>query len=58
MIEEDHKIAKIRGEATKQRIARRYNKNVLAREFKEEDLVLRKVELQRKSQEEGKLALN
>ena len=39
-------------------MARKYNRKVHLPEFKEENLVLRKVELAQKPQGEGKLALN
>ena len=39
-------------------MARKYHKKVTPQEFEEEDLVLKKVELQRKPQGKGKLAPN
>ena len=39
-------------------MVRKYNRKVHLQEFKEGDLVLRKVELAQKPQGEGKLALN
>lgn len=58
LLEEEREIAQIRQEAAKQRAARRYNKGVIFRDLKEGDLVLRKIETQRKPPNEGKLAAN
>ena len=58
LLEEDRERARIRDEAIKQQMARKYNKKVHPQEFREGDLVLRKVELVRKPQGKGKLALN
>ena len=45
LIEEDRKRAKIKEEAIKQQIARKYNGKVHPQKFKEGELVLRKVNL-------------
>ena len=58
LAEEDKEKARVKQEAIKQQITRKYNKKVNLQEFEEADLVLRKVELQRKPQREGKLAPN
>ena len=58
LAEEDRKKAKIKEEAIKQQMASKYSREVHLQEFEEGDLDLRKVELFRKSQEEGKLAPN
>ena len=58
LVEEDREKARIKNEAIKQQMARKYNKKVSPQEFEEGELVLRKVELQRKPQGEGKLAPN
>ena len=57
-VEEEREKAKIKQEATKQQMARKYNKKVNPQEFEEGDLVLRKVELVRKLQRDEKLAPN
>ena len=56
--EEDREKVRIKEEATKQQMARKYNKKVCPQEFKKGDLVLRKIELIQKPQEVGKLAPN
>ena len=48
LIEVDKKKAIAKEEAIKHQMARKYNKKVNPQEFEEGDLVLRKVELQRK----------
>ena len=58
LIEEDREKAKMKEKVIKQQMARKYNKKVNPQEFKEKDLVLRKVELQRKPQGERKMAPN
>ena len=58
LVEEDKENVKIKEEAIKQKIARKYNRKVRWQKFEEGDLVLRKVELVRKPQGEGKLAPN
>ena len=58
LVEEDREKARIKEEAIKQQMARKYNRKIHPKEFEEGNLVLRKVELVRKSQGEGKLAPN
>ena len=58
LAEEDSEKVRVKEKAIKQQIVRKYNKKVIPWEFEEGDLVLRKVELQRKSQGKGKLAPN
>ena len=58
LIEEGWEKARVKEEAIKQQMARKYTKKVNPLEFEEGALVLRKVELQRKPQGEGKLASN
>ena len=48
LIEEDKERARVKEEVIKQQMVRKYNRKVNPQEFKEGDLVLRKVELQRK----------
>ena len=57
-VEEDRERSRIKKEAIKQQMVRKYNKRVNPEEFEKGDLVLRKVELQRKPQGEGKLVPN
>ena len=53
LVEKDKERAKIKDEAIKQQMARKNNTKVNPQEFKEGDLVLRKMELQRKPQGKG-----
>ena len=58
LVKEDRENARVKEEAIKQQMVRKYNKQVTSQEFEERDLVLKKVELQRKPQGERKLASN
>ena len=56
LLEEIREFAHICEVATKQRVARHFNKKVRSRKFKAGDLVLRRVELARKDRAQGKFA--
>ena len=58
LVEEEREKDRIKEEAIKQQMARKYNKKVNSQEFEEGDLVLRKVELVRKPKGEEKLTPN
>ncbi|XP_057730205.1 uncharacterized protein LOC130945514 [Arachis stenosperma] len=58
LIDEAREMAHLAEVALKQRIALRYNANVLKREFKKDDLVLRRNDIGLTTQGEGKLAAN
>ncbi|WOL01579.1 hypothetical protein Cni_G10296 [Canna indica] len=55
LIEEEQELTKIREEAMKLNIVQKYDKRVRPINFTEGDLILRKIEPQRKSAGEGKL---
>ncbi|WOL20017.1 hypothetical protein Cni_G28819 [Canna indica] len=58
LVQEERELAIIREEDVKLGIARKYEKHVKPRNFKEGDLVLQKIELRRNPIEEDKLAPN
>ncbi|WOK97974.1 hypothetical protein Cni_G06682 [Canna indica] len=58
LIKAERELSKIREEAMKLKLAREYDKHVRSRNFKEGDLVFRKIELRRKPTGEGKLVAN
>ena len=55
LIEKEREIARVKEEVMKLQIARKYNRHVSLKSFKERDVVLRQIELQRKVVGKGKL---
>ena len=58
LIEKEREIARVKEEVMKLQIARKYNRHVSLKSFKERDVVLRQIELQRKVVGKGKLTSN